>query len=129
MRGLRSCWFADGFLLLCVSIVESARSTIVVAVAVSLAGSYVCLSKAAMSVFNRKVHWTWSPVPVFARLEDIDVLIEKIVGEVTALEEKGGEQGAENSEYTFLAAVEAVSQFSCPVCGNKVRMICTACAR
>lgn len=43
------------------------------------------------------------------------------MAEVTALEAKGGEDGAENSEFTFLAAVESAPQFHCPVCGNRVR--------
>lgn len=41
--------------------------------------------------------------------------------EVSALESKGGEEGAENSDYTYVAAVETAPQFSCPVCKNKVR--------
>lgn len=54
---------------------------------------------------------------------EIDVLVSKIVAEVRALEARGGEQGAENSDYTFLAAVETAAQFNCPVCGNKVRRV------
>ena len=54
------------------------------------------------------------------RVTDINDLVTKIVEEVSALEARGGEHGAENSDYTFLAAVETAPQFSCPVCGNKV---------
>lgn len=54
-------------------------------------------------------------------LAEIDALVTKITEEVSALESRGGEQGAENSDYTFLAAVETAPQFSCTVCGNKVR--------
>lgn len=56
-------------------------------------------------------------------ITDIDVLVSKIVAEVKALESKGGDQGAENSEYTFLAAVETAPQFHCPVCGNRVGFV------
>eukprot|EP00752_Nemacystus_decipiens_P002508 g2355.t1 len=52
-------------------------------------------------------------------MSDVNDLVTKIVEEVSALESRGGEQGAENSDYTFLAAVETAPQFSCPVCGNK----------
>ncbi|CAM9585877.1 unnamed protein product, partial [Ectocarpus sp. 8 AP-2014] len=52
-------------------------------------------------------------------LADIDALVGKIVEEVSALESRGGEEGAENSDYTFVAAVETAPQFSCPVCKNK----------
>lgn len=54
--------------------------------------------------------------------KDIDVLARKIVAEVEALEARGGEDGAENSEFTYLAAVESAPQFHCPVCGNRVRV-------
>lgn len=56
---------------------------------------------------------------------DINDLVSKIVEEVSALESRGGEHGAENSDYTFLAAVETAPQFSCPVCGNKVLWYCS----
>ncbi|CAM9415893.1 unnamed protein product, partial [Ectocarpus sp. 12 AP-2014] len=52
-------------------------------------------------------------------MSDIDALVDKIVEEVSALESRGGEEGAENSDYTFVAAVETAPQFSCPVCKNK----------
>lgn len=52
---------------------------------------------------------------------EIDNLANKIVAEVKALETKGGTDGAENSEFTYLAAVESAPQFHCPTCGNRVR--------
>lgn len=56
-------------------------------------------------------------------LAEVESLASKIVAEVKAFEAKGGDDGADSSEYTFLTAVETAPQFSCPVCGNKVRAV------
>lgn len=45
------------------------------------------------------------------------------MAEVNAMDAKGGEEGGENAEFTYLAAVESTPQFHCPVCGNRVRFL------
>ena len=52
----------------------------------------------------------------------MDIMVNKILVEVKAFESRGGSQGAESGEFTYLAAVETAAQFKCPTCGNRVRV-------
>ncbi|CAN0467932.1 unnamed protein product [Ascophyllum nodosum] len=49
----------------------------------------------------------------------MDIMVNKILVEVKAFESRGGSQGAESGEFTYLAAVETAAQFKCPTCGNR----------
>ena len=57
--------------------------------------------------------------------KEMDIMANKILVEVKAFESRGGSQGAESGEFTYLAAVETVAQFKCPTCGNRVRVLST----
>ena len=55
--------------------------------------------------------------------KEMDIMVNKILVEVKAFESRGGSQGAESGEFTYLAAVETAAQFKCPTCGNRVRVL------